>query len=118
METKHDITCKEDVELLVDKFYTSVLKNESLAPFFEHLNFVEHLPKMVHFWSFVLLDEVGYTTNVTEKHEHMKLNMDLFNTWVDLFKRTVDEHFQGEKAELAKQRAVVLGWTMGSKHQA
>jgi hypothetical protein len=42
--------------------------------------------------------------------------MDLFNLWVNLFKQTVDELFEGEKAELAKQRAVVLGWTMGSKH--
>jgi truncated hemoglobin YjbI len=48
----------------------------------------------------------------------MQLNMDLFNRWVDLFKMTVDSLFEGEKAELAKQRAVVLGWTMGSKHSS
>jgi hemoglobin len=111
-----DIQTKEDVTLLVDKFYDAVLKDETLAPFFKRLNFEVHLPKMIHFWSFVLLDEPGYTTNVTEKHEKMPLSMDLFNQWVSLFKQTVDELFVGEKAELAKQRAVVLGWTMGSKH--
>lgn len=112
----NDIQSKEDVTFLVDKFYEAVLTNETLAPFFKHLNFEKHLPKMIHFWSFVLLDEPGYTTNVTEKHEEMPLSMDLFNLWVNLFKQTVDELFEGEKAELAKQRAVVLGWTMGSKH--
>lgn len=111
-----DIHTKEDVTLLVNKFYDTVFKDETLAPFFKHLNFEVHLPKMIHFWSFVLLDEPGYTTNVTEKHEKMPLSMDLFNQWVNLFKQTVDELFVGEKAELAKQRAVVLGWTMGSKH--
>lgn len=111
-----NIETKEDVVLLVDTFYDAVLKNDELAPFFKHLNFEQHLPKMVHFWSFVLLDEPGYTTNVTEKHEKMKLSMELFNTWVSLFKQTVDQLFEGEKAELAKERAVILGWTMGSKH--
>ncbi|ASS49275.1 MAG: hypothetical protein CHH17_11150 [Candidatus Fluviicola riflensis] len=105
----------KDIELLVDTFYTAILKDEQLAPFFAHLNFVEHLPKMVHFWSFVLLDGPGYTTNVTEKHASMKLNKVLFDHWVKLFHETVDQLFEGEKAELAKQRATVLGWTMASK---
>lgn len=110
------IRSKKDVEELVDSFYLRVLKDEQLAPFFKHLDFTTHLPKMVHFWSFVLLDEPGYTTNVTEKHEHMRLNKELFDRWVALFHATVDDLFEGEKAELAKQRATVLGWTMASKH--
>jgi len=109
------IETKADVELLVDTFYTAVLRDEQLSPFFQHLNFAQHLPKMVHFWSFVLLDESGYTTNVTDKHAHMKLTQALFDQWVILFHETIDSLFDGEKAELAKQRATVLGWTMGSK---
>lgn len=110
------IRSEQDIEELVDSFYTRVLKDEQLAPFFKHLNFTKHLPKMVHFWSFVLLDKPGYTTNVTEKHAHMRLNKELFDRWVALFHETVDDLFDGEKAELAKQRASVLGWTMASKH--
>ena len=109
------IETKKDIQSLVDTFYTAVLKDEQLAPFFAHLNFVEHLPKMVHFWSFVLLDEPGYTTNVTDKHTGMKLNKALFDRWVKLFHATVDQLFEGEKAQLAKERATVLGWTMASK---
>ena len=110
-----DIKDKNDVDLVVDTFYSVVLKDEQLAPYFAHLNFVEHLPKLVHFWSFVLLDETGYTTNVTDKHAGMKLTKALFDRWVALFHETVDQLFEGEKAQLAKERATILGWTMASK---
>ena len=111
-----DIRSKQDVELLVDQFYDRVLKDELLAPYFSQLNFSAHLPKMIHFWSFVLLDEPGYTTNVTEKHANMPLNKALFDRWVSMFSETVDSLYLGEKANLAKQRAAIMGWTMASKH--
>lgn len=112
---RNDITDKLDISLLVDSFYEAVMKDEQLAPWFSNLNFNEHLPRMKHFWAFVLLDESGYTTNVTEKHRHMRLTKELFDRWVNLFHATVDRLFEGEKANLAKERATVLGWTMGSK---
>lgn len=112
---KQDITERSDVQLLVETFYGTAIHDELLAPFFAHLNFEEHLPKMIHFWCFVLLDEPGYTTNVTEKHMHMKLSKALFDRWVTLFSSTVNALFEGEKAEAAKQRAQLLGWTMAAK---
>lgn len=112
---KHDIETEEDVTFLVDVFYDRVLKHEQLAPFFSHLDFVAHKPKMVHFWSFVVLDKPGYTTNVFDKHAGMDLNQELFNEWVRLFHETVDEHFSGERANTIKLRASVLGFTFGSK---
>jgi len=111
----NDITTKQDLEQLVDTFYGHVLKDESLAPFFKHLDFKAHLPKMIHFWSFVLLDEPGYTTNVTDKHMHMPLSKAHFDRWVELFQSTVDAQFQGEKAEMAKQRATLIAWTIQNK---
>jgi hemoglobin len=110
-----DIEKKADIELLVNTFYTEVLKNELLKPFFKHLNFEHHMPRMIHFWSFILLDEEGYKTNMTETHSKMPLTAELFDTWVKLFSETVDKLFQGEKANLAKERAMLLGWTMKSK---
>lgn len=110
-----DITTKADVELLVNDFYSRVLENEQLKPFFKNLNFEHHMPRMIHFWSFILLDEEGYTTNMTETHAKMPLTTELFDTWVKLFSETVDRLFKGEKANLAKERAMLLGWTMKSK---
>lgn len=111
----NDISTRADVEQLVDAFYAEVMKDEVLAPFFARLDFNAHLPKMVHFWTFVLLDEPGYTTNVTEKHMKMPLQEVHFKHWLSLFHKTVDTYFAGEKAELAKQRASLVGWTIQQK---
>lgn len=105
----------EDIHQLVGVFYNKVLRDELLAPFFSKLDFETHLPKMEHFWRFALLSDTGYTTNVTEKHLHMPLKPEHFERWTTLFKQTVDELFEGELAEQAKQRAAVIGWTINSK---
>ncbi len=110
-----EISSTSDVELLVNSFYDKVVKDDLLAPFFKHMNFEKHLPKMIHFWSFVLLDEAGYTTDVTKMHMHMKISQEHFDQWIYLFHETVDEYFTGEKANLAKERAVLVGWTIASK---
>ena len=93
---KKDIQTKEDIGYLVDVFYDRVLKDEKIAHFFAHLNFEKHKPKMVQFWSFVLLDEPGYTTNVFDKHANLHANSADFNEWVSLFHATVNELFEGE----------------------
>ena len=105
----------EDVRYLVEVFYSKVLKDETLNPFFKDLDFEAHLPRMIHFCSFVLLDEPGYTTNVVEKHLNMPLEPLHFQRWLKLFNETIDELFEGEKVELAKQRAAVIAWTIESK---
>lgn len=112
---KQDINNKEDITLLVNSFYDKVLKNEELSPFFKKLNFDIHLPKMIHFWSFVLLDEPGYTTDLTKKHTNMPLKKEHFEIWLQLFNETVDQLFEGDKANTAKQRAYLVGWTIQSK---
>jgi hemoglobin len=103
-----DISNKGDIEKLVNDFYGKVLDDDLLKPFFEQLNFKEHLPKMVSFWEFVLLDKAGYTTNVTDKHLRMPLKKEHFDHWIHLFNSTVDELFQGDKAEMSKKRAYLL----------
>lgn len=111
----NDIHTSDDVKILVDSFYVEVLKEPLLSPFFKHLNFQEHLPKMYHFWEFVLLDKPGYTTNVFDKHAHMPLSKEHFEKWVALFQATVDRLFEGEVAAQAKLRAATLGWTFAEK---
>jgi len=110
-----DIRTNKDVELLVNTFYSKVVEDDILAPFFKNLDFNIHMPKMISFWAFVLLDEAGYKTDVTEKHMKMRLKKEHFDQWILLFNETVDTLFKGEKAELAKQRAFLVGWTIQSK---
>ncbi len=112
---KKEISTREDIILLVDEFYASVLQDEILKPFFADLDFEHHKPKMIHFWSFVLLNEPGYTTNVFDKHVHMHLKDEHFDRWLLLFHQTVDRLFEGEKASDAKFRATTIGWTFKEK---
>ena len=115
LPNKRQLNTREDIELLVQTFYSKVMQDEILIPFFQHLDFNSHLPKMVDFWCFVLIGTTGYTTNVIEKHLHMPLQNDHFDHWINLFNQTLDELFVGENAETAKQRALVIAWTTKSK---
>jgi hemoglobin len=110
-----DIRNIEDITRLVDAFYDKVLRDEVLRPFFADLDFEHHKPLMVHFWSFVLLDVTGYTTNVFDKHAHMPLKDQHFDRWITLFEATVREMFNGEKADTAILRAKTIAWTFKEK---
>ena len=109
------IETKADLELLIDTFYSKVMKDADLAPFFAGFDMAEHMPRMVSFWAFLLLDVHGYKGNVIEKHLHMPLKKEHFDRWVELFNGTLDELFEGEKVMLAKQKVNVLRWTMEAK---
>jgi len=110
-----DIQNRNDIVLVVETFYEKIMKDALLLPFFKHLNFEKHLPKMVDFWAFVLLDETGYTTNVTDKHLNLPLKKEHFDQWILLFNQTIDSLYAGEKVEMAKQRAFLIGWTIENK---
>jgi hemoglobin len=112
-----DITSRADIELLIHSFYERLLRLPDMKAVFDDIDFPKHIPHIVHFWSFVLLDEEGYTTNVFEKHLRLPIQSDQFDTWLAIFIATVDELFSGEKAELAKQRATSLAYTFKSKWQ-
>lgn len=114
----NDISTRNDIEVLMRQFYSKLLKVDGMTPIFESINFEDHLPKIIHFWSFVLLDEEGYKTNVFDKHLKFPIKSPQFDEWLQVFTSTVDELFQGEKADLAKQRATVLAYTFKSKWQA
>ncbi len=109
------IETRKDVELLVRSFYAKATTDELLAPIFEGLDLEAHFPVMFDFWATILLGEGSYRGNAFEKHVKLSLQQIHFTRWMALFEGTVDEHFTGEKAELAKQRANSIGWIFKSK---
>ena len=115
LKDKRELNKREEIAFLVHSFYERILNDEMLAPFFKTLNFEKHLPKMIDFWCFVLLGETGYSTNVVEKHIHMPLNAEHFERWLEIFNNTLDDYFEGENVEIAKQRAFTIAWTTKSK---
>ena len=112
---KHDILNSEDVTLLVKTFYSNLLLNEEIKPIFAHVDFEKHMPHIIAFWEFVLLDKAGYTTNVFDKHVNLSLKETDFTLWLKTFEETVNHLFVGDKAQLAIQRAQVIGFTFQQK---
>jgi hemoglobin len=105
----NDISTKTDINLLVRSFYERAAKDELLAPHFENVDFEHHFPRMIDFWAFLLLDEAGFQGNVFDAHRNLKIDETHFTRWLLHFDTTVDALFEGEKAELAKQRAGSIG---------
>jgi hemoglobin len=102
---RKDILEREDVRILVDKFYDKVKFDELLQPVFSHVDWPQHLPIMYNFWSSMLLGDQSYSGNPLQKHLPLPIAKNHFSRWLALFKKTVDENFEGEKAEEVKTRA-------------
>lgn len=107
---KHDIASDEDIRLLVDDFYERVLEDDLLRPIFvdvAKLDFVKHMPTMYSFWGSMLLGTGTYNGAPFPAHAKLLpyIGVQHFDRWLQHFVATVDQHFTGEKAEMAKDRA-------------
>lgn len=112
---KTDITTRDDIAMMVQIFYDRVLQDSLLAPHFVGIDLPAHLPRMVDFWCFTILDEGSFRGNIFDKHVHLKINETHFKQWLLLFHNTVDELFAGVNATKALQRADIIGYTFASK---
>lgn len=122
---KKDIESREDVELLVNTFYDGIKVHNLLGPIFNvsaNVNWETHLPKMYSFWSSLLLGEHSFTGNPMATHIALSKNIPLtaleFSEWIQLFNATVDDLFEGEKANEAKIRAANIARLMLFKIEA
>lgn len=116
---KTDILGRKELEHLVNSFYDKVKADALLAPLFARVNWERHLPVMYAFWENALFFTGGYFGNPLKSHKalHDKspLNDAHFKRWQQLFIETVDEYYEGEKATLAKQRALSISTVMQLK---
>lgn len=107
-----DIENRQDIETLMELFYSKALTDELIGYFFTEvapLNMEKHMPVIVDFWETVLLGKASYKGNVMQIHKHIHelsaFKDEHFVRWVKLFTETVNDLYEGEKAEMAKQRA-------------
>ena len=112
---KNDIITYDDCLFLIRKFYDKLLVDDQIAHFFVSLHLDEHIPKVADFWAFLLIDKPGYNNNMMSAHAKLDLKEKDFERWLALFHETINENFEGEKAEMAKQRSTLIAWTMRSK---
>lgn len=117
-----DIESTDDIERVVDAFYALAIEDPLIGLYFTEVARVDlsvHLPKLYRFWSALILGLPTYRQNAFLPH--VLLN-DLhpfearhFGRWLKLFFSTVDERFEGPRAELAKRRAQDIAAAMAAK---
>lgn len=107
---KADIKDLADIIVFVDEFYIKVKNDEVLGPVFNNViqDWGPHLDKMYKFWNAALFGVPGFKGNPFARHAPLPIGADHFNRWLDLFKSTIDEHFEGPIALDAKNRAKLM----------
>lgn len=117
-----DISSREDLFLLVTRFYKKLLSDNSINYLFTDvakINLDHHLPVLVDFWDNILFSADTYRKNAMKPHMDLHAKSPLqnhhFETWLSYFRQTVDELFTGDKAFLAKERATSIATIMKIK---
>lgn len=113
-----DIQSRNEIELLVNKFYDTVRSNNLLGPIFDQViedRWETHLDKMYTFWETVLLGKNSYSGYPFAPHIKLPIQKEHFVMWVKLFESTVKKHFEGPVAEDAVWRAHKMAKIFQSK---
>ena len=109
-----EIENRADVSLLVNTFYDKIREDETLGSIFEmHLagKWPAHLEKLTDFWETNLFGVPKFRGNPQRAHAIVDRNIDYgitqdhFTHWVEMWHETIDEMFEGERAERAKMAA-------------
>jgi hemoglobin len=109
---RHDIETRADCERLVRAFYSRALVDPLIGWLFvdvAKLDLEAHVPVIASFWETILLGAHSYGGGAFAPHAALNAKAELrsahFDRWLMLWQRTVDELFEGERAELAKAHA-------------
>lgn len=114
LSERHDLATRADMALLVQTFYRAAAMDDVLGPVFAAagVDWPEHLATITDFWMWQLLGVRGYEGNPLRAHEPVHRVTPFteahFTRWLALFEETVDEHFEGPVADLAKARAAKM----------
>ena len=102
---------REDIQLLVNTFYSKIRKDELLGPIFNsHISenqWPHHLMKLTDFWETNLFGVRKFKGSPTQKHLKVDENLDYridalhFGKWLNLWVETINELFTGERADKA-----------------
>lgn len=121
----NDLKTKDDICQLVEAFYAKAKKDDLIAHFFNEVvvfDWEEHIPVVVSFWEKILLGKGNYQGNPMTKHIALNQLSPIkkvhFERWLEIWGNTINELFEGEKAEEAKERAKSIAAIMQFKLNA
>lgn len=110
---KNDIQNREDVYLLVSSFYSRVRANKEIGHFFNEVidDWPSHLEKLTDFWETNLFLVSKFRGNPMRAHKEVdqhfsnSIEQKHFGEWLTMWYQTIDELFEGDRAQIAKNRA-------------
>lgn len=120
-----DIETRADCERLVHAFYSQAMVDEKIGWLFTDvakLDLEAHMPIMTSFWETILLGAQSYGGGAFRHHvalhRQARLEAEHFGRWLEIWYATVDDHFAGERAELAKAHANRVAHTFHDRLQS
>ena len=124
-ETRHDIATRADCERLVRAFYGRAMVDPIIGFLFTDvakLDLEAHIPRITNFWDTILLGARSYGGGAFRPHVELHFKVPLtrghFDRWLYLWSMSVDELFEGERAELAKAHANRVAAAFASRLQS
>lgn len=115
---KRDLENRADIDDLMIRFYRRAMTDETIGYVFEiaELDLEHHLPIIGDFWETVLFGTGSYQKHGRNPLQvHLELNektpllSEHFERWLTIFRESVDESFDGERASFIKARAEMIG---------
>ena len=117
-----DINDRKDIETLVNAFYDKVKADTKISHFFNEIVKVDwdlHLPKMYNFWETLLFGKKAFKGNPMLVHvliaQKEMIHQEHFDRWLALWRKTLNENFKGERAEMAYSKAQQIASLMAFK---
>ncbi|MDP5001405.1 MAG: group III truncated hemoglobin [Flavobacterium sp.] len=119
-----DIETREDILLIMRKFYDKLLADDSINFFFTKITTVDqhleaHFEILATFWEQLLFLKGGYYNNMfsihKDVHEKQTFTKAHYDTWLQHFNSTIDDHFEGKYAEQMKTQALSMATIMQIK---
>ena len=108
---------EENINRLVVTFYTRVLKNEKIAPFFiEKLGpdmksdvWKKHIQLLTDFWYTISFGQGNYNGSPFAPHMQIEgLSNESFQNWLTLFFDSLDKIYTEEIASKFKERSSII----------
>jgi len=108
---------KENIETMVINFYTRVMKDDIVGPFFiaklgddmHNEHWQPHLKLLIDFWASIALGDTSYRGNPFAPHMYLgELKRETFEQWLTLFYATLDEVYAPQIAAQFKERSSII----------
>lgn len=103
---------REDIALLVDRFYAKVREDDVIGPVFNRVvaDWPEHLDKLTNFWSTVMTGAGLYKGNPMMVHLPIpEMDREHLERWLILWQQTTEELFEAGVAETFLGKALMVG---------